>query len=88
MVPHLRIWLIAIWTTSIAGAAVILGLALGHYEVATFLWSAAAGVVIGVPAGLLNWAYLRPKRSSEVGLLGQAPANASVAPLAPKVKPS
>jgi hypothetical protein len=88
MVPHLRIWLIAIWSTSIAGAAVILGLALGHYEVGTFLWALAAGVVVGIPAALLNWAYLRPNRAREVGVLGQAPAEVSVAPLAPKVKPS
>jgi hypothetical protein len=81
MFPHLRIWLIAIWTSSVAGAAVILGLALGHYDVATFLWAVAAGLVIGVPAALLNWAYLRPRRASAVGVLGQAPPDKSVAPV-------
>ncbi len=73
MFPHLRIWLIVIWASSVAGAVVIAGLALGRYELSTFLWAAVAGVVIGVPAALLNWAYLRPKRSREVGLMGQAP---------------
>ncbi len=73
MFPHLRLWLIALWTSSVAGAVVIAGLALGHYELATFLWAVAAGLVIGVPAALLNWAYLRPRRAHDVGLMGQAP---------------
>ncbi|MDP3197107.1 hypothetical protein [Tabrizicola sp.] len=73
MFPHLRIWLLALWTSSIAGAVVIAGLALGQYHWSTFLWAALAGLVIGVPAALLNWAYLRPRRSREVGLMGQAP---------------
>ncbi len=81
MVPHLRIWLIAIWTSSVAGVAVIVGLALGQYELGTFLWAAAAGLLVGVPAALLNWAYLRPTRSRKVGLLGQAPADESTVPL-------
>ena len=37
------------------------------------LKNALIGLVIGVPAALLNWAYLRPNRSREVGLMGQAP---------------
>ena len=73
MFPHLRLWLISLWSSSIAGTVVIGGLALGHYEVATFLWAVAAGLLIGVPAALLNWAYLRPKRAADVGLMGQAP---------------
>jgi len=73
MFPHLRFWLLALWASSVAGAVVIAGLTLGHYGWSTFLWAAAAGLVIGVPAALLNWAYLRPNRSREVGLLGQAP---------------
>jgi hypothetical protein len=73
MFPHLRIWLVLIWATSVAGAVVIAGLAFGRYELTTFLWAGLAGVAIGIPAGLLNWAYLRPKRSREVGLMGQAP---------------
>lgn len=73
MIPHLRLWLIAIWASSVAGVVLIAGLALGHYDVSTFLWAALAGLAIGVPAALLNWAYLRPKRSREVGLMGQAP---------------
>ncbi len=73
MFPHLRLWLIALWTSSVAGAVVILNLSLGHYTLATFLWAAIAGLVIGVPAALLNWAYLRPNRARQVGILGQAP---------------
>ena len=77
MFPHLRLWLIALWTSSVAGAVVIVSLTLGHYELGTFLWAAVAGLVIGVPAALLNWAYLRPRRSREVGLLGQVPPDRS-----------
>lgn len=73
MFPHLRLWLIALWTSSVAGAVVILNLSLGHYTVGTFLWAAAAGLVLGVPAALVNWAYLRPNRARQVGVLGQAP---------------
>jgi hypothetical protein len=73
MFPHLRFWLVALWTSSIAGAVVIAGLTLGHYHWSTFLWAALAGLVIGVPAALLNWAYLRPNRAREVGVLGQVP---------------
>jgi hypothetical protein len=73
MIPHLRLWLIAIWASSVAGAVVIAGLAPGHYEVSTFLWAVVAGIVIGVPAALLNWAYLRPNRARKVGVLGQLP---------------
>lgn len=71
MFPHLRVWLLALWTSSVAGGVVITGLALGHYHWSTFLWAALAGLVLGVPAALLNWAYLRPRRSREVGLMGQ-----------------
>jgi hypothetical protein len=73
MFPHLRLLLVALWTSSVAGVVVISGLALGHYELATFLWAAVIGIVIGIPAALLNWAYLRPRRSREAGLLGQVP---------------
>lgn len=73
MFPHLRLWLIALWTSSVAGAVVILNLSLGHYTVGTFLWAAAAGLVLGVPAALVNWANLRPNRARQVGVLGQAP---------------
>lgn len=71
MFPHLRFWLISLWTSCIAGAVVIVRLAMGYYELSTFLMAALAGLVIGVPAALLNWAYLRPKRAREVGVLGQ-----------------
>ncbi len=73
MFPHLRFWLISLWTSSVAGAVVILNLSLGHYSLGTFLWAALVGLVVGIPAALLNWAYLRPNRAREVGLLGQAP---------------
>lgn len=73
MFPHLRLWLIALWASSVAGAVVILNLSLGHYSLGTFLWAALAGLVIGVPAALLNWAHLRPNRARQVGVLGQAP---------------
>jgi hypothetical protein len=77
MFPHLRLWLLAIWASSIAGAVVILRLTLGHYELSTFLWAIAAGLVLGIPAALLNWVYLRPNRSREVGLFGQIPPKSS-----------
>jgi hypothetical protein len=76
MFPHLRVWLIALWTSSVAGAVVITRLALGHYDVSTFLWAVAGGLVIGVPAALLNWVYLRPNRARQVGVLGQTPPDA------------
>ena len=77
MFPHLRLWLIALWTSSVAGAVVILNLTLGHYTLATFLWAAVAGLVIGIPAALLNWAHLRPNRARQVGVLGQVPPDRS-----------
>jgi hypothetical protein len=73
MFPHLRLWLITLWTSSVAGAVVILNLSLGHYTVSIFLWAAVTGLAIGIPAALLNWAYLRPNRARQVGVLGQAP---------------
>jgi hypothetical protein len=83
MFPHLRIWLLTLWTSSIAGAVVITGLTLGHYHWSTFLWAALIGLVIGVPAALLNWAYLRPNRSREVGLNGTGPARSGALRLLP-----
>ena len=77
MFPHLRFWLIALWTSSVAGAVVILNLTLGHYTLATFLWAAVSGLVIGIPAALLNWAHLRPNRARQVGVLGQLPPDRS-----------
>jgi hypothetical protein len=65
--PWLRVWLVGLWVSSIAGAGVIAGLSLGQVNVATFLWSGLAGVVLGVPAGLMNWVWLRPNRSRAVG---------------------
>lgn len=64
---HLRMFLIHIWAASIAGAVVIAGLAMGHVAAATFVCGAILGLVLGVPAALLNWVYLRPNRSREIG---------------------
>lgn len=64
---HLRLFLIHIWVASIAGAAVIAGLVMGYVTLATFIWGAVIGLALGIPAGLLNWVYLRPNRSREIG---------------------
>lgn len=64
---HLRLFLIHIWVASIAGAVVIAGLAMGHVALDTFIWGAVIGLVLGIPAALLNWVYLRPNRSQEIG---------------------
>ena len=67
MIPFLRMFLIHLWVACIAGAVAIAGLAMGYVSVWTFVWAAAIGVVLGVPGGLLNWAYLRPNRSRQIG---------------------
>lgn len=66
--PPLRIWLITLWVGCIGGAVVTIGLALGHYSWTPFVIGAVLGLLIGIPAGLANWAYLRPRRSRELGL--------------------
>lgn len=63
----LRMILIHVWVGCIAGAVVIAGLVMGHVGVMTFVWGGIAGLVIGVPAALLNWVYLRPDRSRQIG---------------------
>jgi hypothetical protein len=73
MFPHLRLWLITLWTFCVAGTVVTLNLSLGYYTLGTFLWAVVAGLAIGIPAALLNWAYLRPNRARQVGVLGQIP---------------
>ena len=60
--PHLPIRLIAILTSSTAGAVAVIGLASGHSQVATFLWAAAVGAMIDIPTALLTLAYLCPRR--------------------------
>ncbi|WP_134681731.1 hypothetical protein [Paracoccus ravus] len=67
MIPYLRLILIHLWVACVAGAVVIAGLAMGQVSFATFLWAGAIGVLLGVPAALLNWAYLRPNRSRRIG---------------------
>lgn len=64
---HLRMFLIHLWVACIAGVVVIAGLSIGKVDLATFLWAAIIGLVLGVPAALLNWVYLRPNRSREIG---------------------
>lgn len=64
---HLRLFLIHIWVACIAGAVVIAGLAMGYVTLATFIWGGIIGLALGVPAALLNWVYLRPNRSREIG---------------------
>ncbi len=67
MVPYLRMILVHLWVASVAGVALIAGLSLGQYSVATFVWSGLIGLALGVPAALLNWAWLRPDRSRDLG---------------------
>lgn len=64
---HLRMFLIHIWVACIAGVVVIAGLAMGHVSLWTFIWGAVIGLVLGIPAALLNWVYLRPNRSRQIG---------------------
>ena len=59
MIPPLRSILISIWVACVAGAAVIVGLSLGHFTWQMFAISAIVGLVVGVPAALVNWMYLR-----------------------------
>ncbi|GGW42742.1 hypothetical protein GCM10011452_33790 [Gemmobacter lanyuensis] len=70
MIPWLRVFLVAIWVASIAGAALIFGLAMGFYSSTTFFWSGVAGLVIGLPAALANWVWLRPRRAGQAGWNG------------------
>lgn len=63
----LRLLLIHIWVACIAGAVVVAGLAMGQVNLATFIWGGVIGLAFGVPAALLNWVYLRPNRSQQIG---------------------
>lgn len=67
MLPYLRIVLIHLWVACLAGSVVIAGLAMGYVSAQTFIWATIVGIVVGVPAALLNWAYLRPNRSRQIG---------------------
>lgn len=67
MIPYLRLMLVHLWVGCAAGAAVIAGLTMGHVSVWTFVWAAVFGLAVGIPASLLNWAYLRPGRSRAIG---------------------
>jgi hypothetical protein len=79
MVLHHRLWLIALWASSVAGSVVIAGLVLGQCEWATILWAAPFGLLIGVPAALLTRVQLWPDRPRQVGVLGQVPPDGSQA---------
>ena len=67
MFPVLRPFLITLWVGCIALVVVTLGLVMGYFSGWTFVWAGVVGLVLGVPAGLLNWAWLRPNRSREIG---------------------
>ena len=67
MLPLLRIMLVHLWVACIAGAVVIAGLVMGYVNAATFIWAAVIGLALGIPGGLLNWAYLRPNRLRQIG---------------------
>lgn len=67
MLPWLRIILVQLWVFCLAGAVLVAGLAMGYVSPATFVWAGAAGLVLGIPAGLLNWVWLRPNRSRRIG---------------------
>ena len=67
MIPWLRLIIVVIWVSVIAGIVVIAGLAMGQYSAATFHWAGIIGAALGIPAGLLNWIWLRPNRSREIG---------------------
>lgn len=69
MVFSLRIIVVALWVACVAGAALVAGLVMGEVNSGTFLWSGVIGLVVGVPAGLLNWAWLRPNRARTIGWL-------------------
>lgn len=64
MLPPLRTLLVGLWVSCVAGAAVVAGLTLGYYSWATFAVAGLAGLLIGVPAALANWAHLRPNRAA------------------------
>ncbi len=67
MVPYLRLYLVHLWVACIAGAALIAFMALGQINLAAFIWSGLIGLAVGIPAGLLNWAYLRKDKSRRIG---------------------
>lgn len=67
MLPWLRIFLVHLWIACVAGAALTAGLAMGYIGLPTFVWSGVIGLAIGIPAGLLNWVWLRPNRSRQIG---------------------
>lgn len=68
MIPPLRSLLVAIWVASVAGTVVIVGLSAGYYSWSTFAVAGIVGLALGIPGGLINWAYLRPERAQQAGL--------------------
>lgn len=50
----LRFFLIHLWVACVAGVVVIAGLVMGQVNLATFIWGAIIGLLVGIPAALLN----------------------------------
>lgn len=67
MLPWLRLFLVHLWIACVAGTALTAGLAMGYVGLSTFVWAGVIGLAIGLPAGLLNWVWLRPNRSRQIG---------------------
>ena len=67
MIAPLRTLLITLWAFCVAGAVVIAGLALGAYDGWTFVAAGVTGALVGVPAGLMTWARLRPNKARRLG---------------------
>ncbi|MBD9529896.1 hypothetical protein [Paracoccus sp. PAR01] len=67
IIHYVRLVLNHLWVACLAGAAVIALLAIGFVSSETFIWAGVLGLGLGVPAALLNWAYLRTNRSRQIG---------------------
>jgi hypothetical protein len=61
MPAPLRSFMVVLWVFCVAGAAVIVALAMGWLTWVSFAVSGAIGLVVGVPGGL--WTARRIKRS-------------------------
>ena len=77
MLPPLRTLLVSLWVACLAGAVVIAGLVLGQYSWTTFFLAGIIGLLVGIPAGLANWVWLRPDKAQRTGVLGQEPPRAA-----------
>lgn len=70
MFPYLRLVLLSLWTSTIAGVIVVVGLTFGLYGWGTFFWANVGGLVLGTPASLVTWAIICPERLRQVGWFG------------------